>query len=150
MKLNKWMTAVAVLTLGTSLAVAAPNEGGFKAKHRRDHRGMHAQKFAEKLNLTEAQKDQIKQIRQNNREQNKAFFETARATRQELRAAKKANDTAKVESLKATLKAQREQFQQIRQTERTQILAILTPEQKAQFEAMKAERGERHGKHRGR
>lgn len=146
MNTRKWMTAVAVFTLGTSLALAAPNEDGSKARHRRHHRSMHAQKFAEKLNLTEAQKEQIKQIRQNNREQNKAFFEQARQTRQELRAARQANDTARAESLKATLKAQREQFKLIRDAERAQILTVLTPEQKAQLEAMKAERGERHGK----
>ena len=145
MKANKWMTAVAVVALSTSLAVAAP-EGGKGHGGRKHGKQEFGEKLAAKLNLTQAQKDQIQQIRKSNLEQNKAFFEQARATRQALRAAKDAGDTAKVEALKGTLEAQRTQFQQIRDAERTQILALLTPEQKAQFEAMKAERAQ-HRKH---
>ena len=143
MKANKWMTAVAVVALSTSLAVAAPQGG---KGHGRHGKGEFSEKLAAKLNLTQAQKDQIKQIRKNNFEQNKAFFEQARQTRQEIRAAREAGDTAKAEALAGTMEAQRAQFKQIRDAERTQFLAVLTPEQKAQFEAMKAER-QNHRKH---
>ena len=144
MKANKWMTAVAVVALSTSLAVAGQNGEKGGRGHGKHGKGEYSEKFAAKLNLTQAQKDQIQQIRKSNFEQNKAFFEQARATRQQLRAAKEAGDTAKTDALKGTMEAQRAQFQQIREAERNQILALLTPEQKAQFEAMKAERQNRH------
>src|SRR5687768_1857644 len=68
--------------------------------------------------------------------------------------ARKANDTAKLESLKAKAAADRATMKQLHQAERQRIAAILTPEQKAKFEAMKAEghgkRGMgRHGAMRG-
>lgn len=140
---HKWITAVAVLALGTSLAIAGPGEG------KRGHKGngRHEAMFAEKLNLTEAQKAQIKQIRQNNHEQNKAFYESARANRQEFRAAKQANDTAKLDALKGQMESQRAQMKQLRESEMAQINAILTAEQKAQFAAMKADREARKGRH---
>jgi len=134
--MKKTLIAVAALTLGATLAFAGPGEG-----HRGGHGRHHgfAGKLAEKLNLTDAQKQQIKDIRKASFEQNKAFFETARQTRQDLRAAREANDTARLETLKANMKSQREQMKQIRDAEKQQILSILTAEQRAQFEAMKAE-----------
>ena len=135
MNKHKWITAVAVLTLGTSLAIAGPGEGHGKGKRG----GHHESKFAEKLNLTEAQKAQVKQIRENNREQNRAFYESVRETREQMRAAKQDNDTALLEALRGQAESQREQLKQLRQTEMSQINAILTPEQKAQFAAWKAQ-----------
>ena len=139
---SKWIAAVAVLTFGTSLAIAAPHGGG----HRGGKRGMRGEfgaRFAEKLNLTDAQKEQIKSIRKESREQNRAFFESFHQTRQELRAAKQANDTARLETLKGTLQSQHEQMKQIRAAEQQKFLAVLTPEQRAQWEQFKAERAEK-------
>ena len=140
---NKIVTAVAVLTLGASLAVAAPHEGGkFGGRHGRH--GMMGEKLAEKLNLTDAQKEQWKSIRKTSREQNAAFFQQAHQTMEQFRAAKKANDTAAMESLKPAMQSQRAQMKQIRDAERQQLLNILTAEQRAQFDALKAQRGERN------
>jgi len=145
MNKNKWMTMAAVLALSTSLAIAAPHggKGGkFGGKH---GRGEFGEKFAEKLNLTDAQKEQIRTIRTNNREQNKAFFEQSRATFEQFREAKKANDTAKLEQLKPALETQRAQMKQFREAERQQILALLTPEQRTKFDALQQEREARRG-----
>lgn len=79
------------------------------------------------------------------REQNKAFFEASRATFRQFREAKKANDTARVEAMKPTLEANREQMKQLREQERQQVLSVLTPEQRTQWEALKAEREQRRG-----
>ena len=141
---NKWIAAVAVFTLGTSLALAAPHGG--KGRGERGGRGELGAKFAEKLNLTDAQKEQIRTIHQQTREQNRAFFESFRETREQLREARRANDTAKADALKATLESQHAQMKQIRDAERQRILSILTPEQRTQFEQMKAEKGSRRGK----
>jgi protein CpxP len=142
MKSKKFFTMAAVLALSTTVAFAAPHEGK-GGRHGRGGRG-EARVF-QQLNLTDAQKAQIKTIREGFREQNKAFFESSRTTFQAFREAKKANDTAKLESLKPQLEANRTQMQQLRQQERTQILAVLTPEQRAQYEALKAEREARRG-----
>lgn len=137
--MNKVMTMAAVLALSTSLAIAAPHggRGGRAGKH---GRGEFGARFAEKVGLTDAQKEQIKNIRQNNREANKAFFEQSRETFKQFREAKKANDTAKLEQLKPLLEEQRAKMKQFRQTERDQILSLLTPEQRTKFDALKAER----------
>ena len=147
MKTTKWMTMAAVVTLTASLAFAAPHQGGKGGK-----RGRHGQEFgqrmAAKLNLTDTQQQQIRDLSKTFRENNKAFFESARSLRKDFREAKRANDTAKLESLKPQMEAQRTQMQQLRDAHKAQIAAVLTPEQRTQWEAMKAEREQRRGEHR--
>lgn len=147
MKTNsKWMTMAAVLGLTASLAVAAPTQGEFGEGHGRGHHGHgrgHKEfgaAFANKLNLTDAQKQQMKDIRQQFREQNKAFFESSRTTFEQFREAKKAGDQAKLDALKPAMEAQRAQMKQLRDQQKQRVLSILTPEQRTQYEAMKAER----------
>lgn len=145
---NKWMTAVAVLTLSASMAVAAPHGGG-KFGGKRGHRGGEfGAKFAEKLNLTDAQKAQINAIHEETRARNAAFFDSVKQTHRDLRAAKDAGDTAKAEALKGTMKSQREQMKQLRDAEQQRVLSVLTPAQRMQFEQLKAERKARRGERR--
>jgi len=136
-----WITAVAVLALGASLAVAAPNEGegkGWGGHHR--HRGEFAAKFAEKLNLTDAQKAQIRDLHQSFRAENKAFFQEFRQNRRDFREAKRAGDTAKADALKATLESQRAQMKSLHEGLQQRVGTVLTPEQLSQWNALKAER----------
>ena len=143
MKSTKWITMAAALTLSATMAVAAPHGGG---KHHKRGGEMMGPRVAEKLNLTDAQKQQIRDLQKSFREQNKATFENARETRKAFREAKKANDTARIEQLKPAMEAQRAEFKQLRDAHRQQFLSILTPEQRTQFEALKAEREQRRGK----
>ena len=139
--MKKWIAAIAVLTLGTTLAIAAPNgdhEGG-----RRHGRHQFGAKFAEKLGLSDAQKQQVRDIKQASRESNKPLFESHRQTMQDFRAAKQAGDTAKADALKSTLESQRAQLKQIHEADMQKVLSILTPDQRAKFDAMKAERAAR-------
>jgi len=136
------LTAVAVLAIGTSLAIAAPqnqNQGehGWGGEH---HRGGHelGAKFAEKLNLTDAQKQQVKDIKTASKQQNEAFFKSFHQTMSDYHVAKKAGDTAKADSLKATVDGQMAQMKAIKQAEREKVLSILTPDQRARYDAMKA------------
>lgn len=140
---KKWMTAAAVLALSTTVAFAAPHEGGRMGGHRHGKRGMFSARLAEKLNLSDAQKQQIKDIKKASFEANKPLFQTSRDLRKQFHEAKKANDTAKVESLKPQMESQRAQFKQIREAEMARILNVLTPDQRSQFEALKAERQQR-------
>ena len=143
MKKTQWITMAAAMTLTATMAVAAPHEGGKMRGHGgRGHRGGAAfnPRLAEKLNLSDAQKQQIRDLQKTFREQNRATFEGSRDLRQQFREAKKANDTAKLEALKPQLEAQRAQMKQARKAQHDQILAVLTAEQRAQLEALKAER----------
>jgi Spy/CpxP family protein refolding chaperone len=135
--MKKIATAVAVTLLGATLAIAAPHEGGFAGHH--GHRGMFGRALAQKLNLSDAQKAQVRDILKASRQENQAFFQQVRATRQDFRAAKQAGDTAKIEALKPTLKAQREQMKAIRAANEAKIAQVLTPEQNAQWQQLKAD-----------
>ena len=135
--MKKTIAAVAVFALGASLAVAGEGWGGHRG-HKGGEMGI-SQKMAEKLNLSEAQKAQINDIEKSFREQNKAFFESAKATREQFRAAKEANDTAKIEALRPTMESQRAQMKQLRDAQRAKINTILTPDQRAQLDAWKAQ-----------
>ena len=78
------------------------------------------------LNLTEAQKQQLQQIHESYRENNKALYEQMRAVRE-------SSDAAKREQLFS-------QFKETRQKMRAEMLNVLTAEQKTQLEQLKAER----------
>ncbi len=134
--MKKIITAVAVLALGATLAIAAPNGNEGYGHGKGGHEW--GAKFAEKLNLTDAQKQQVQDIRKNFREQNKVFFDSFRANMKAFRAAKEAGDTAKADSLKATIDSQKPKMKSLRDAERQQIRGILTAEQQVQFDAMKA------------
>ncbi|HYC89516.1 MAG TPA: Spy/CpxP family protein refolding chaperone [Thermoanaerobaculia bacterium] len=148
MKKMKVITIAAALTLSATMAFAGPHGGdkGFGGGKGRGHRGgFMSQRLAEKLNLTDAQKSQIQAIQKGFRENNAQAFENAKVLRQQVREARQANDTARLESLKPAMEAQRTQFQQLREAQKQQILAVLTAEQRAQLEALKAERKQRRG-----
>jgi periplasmic protein CpxP/Spy len=141
---KKWFTAAAVVALSSTLAFAAPHEGG---KRGRGGRGGHefGEKFAQKLNLSEAQKQQIKDAQASFRNENKAFFDTVKDTRRQIRAAKEAGDAARAEQLQATAKSQHARMKELRTAQHQRILALLTPEQRTQWEALKAERQAKRG-----
>jgi Spy/CpxP family protein refolding chaperone len=149
-KATKWTTAIAASALTAALAVAgvtAAADG--RGEHRNgEGRQERQQKLAETLNLTDAQKQQWDAIRKASREQNADFFAKSKETMDAFRAARDANDQAKMDALKPAVQAQRAQMKQIRDAEHQRILTVLTPDQRTQFEQLKAERETRHG-HRG-
>ena len=138
--MKKTIIAIAVLALSGTLAFAATEgEQGFGGHGHHHRHGMFGKKLAEKLGLSDAQKAQIKDIKKSTHEANAAFFEQARATRKEFWTAKKAGDQAKMDSLKPTLDSQRAEMKDIRKAEMAKVLSVLTPDQQAKLEALKAE-----------
>jgi Spy/CpxP family protein refolding chaperone len=138
--MKKTLAAFAIVALSATLAVAGPGEGrGFHGgKH---HRGAgFSGKLAEKLNLTDAQKQQIAALENRFKAEQKTFFDANKATFEQFREARKADDTAKIEALKPQMEALREQMKATREAQHNQILSVLTAEQKAQLEALKAQR----------
>jgi len=119
-------------------------EGGF-GKHRgRDGRGMRAGIFR-RLNLTDAQKAQMKQIRQSHRERTQPLRAELRAKMQGLREANQGgafNEALATQKLTETAglraKLMGERFKM-----RQEMMAVLTPEQWNQWRQMTSERRER-------
>jgi Spy/CpxP family protein refolding chaperone len=142
--MKKAVTTAMVLALGTSLAFAGPGEG--KRGKRHGMRGeAHIAKLAEKLNLTDAQIEQLKAQRENFRTSNQHRFEAFRDTKRQLREARAANETARAEQLANALALQKGEMAQLREAQHQAMLSILTAEQRAQLEALKAEREARRG-----
>ncbi|HUP64006.1 MAG TPA: Spy/CpxP family protein refolding chaperone [Thermoanaerobaculia bacterium] len=143
--MKRTMIAVAALGLTASLAFAGPGEGHGKRHGRHGKAGL-SHHVAEKLNLTETQKQQVDQLHKGVEASVAPLFESMKATKMQLREAREANDTAREQSLRATMKAQKEQIRQIHETQHQQFLSVLTAEQRAQLEAMKSEQRSRRGK----
>jgi len=147
-KATKWIAAIGATGLTAALAVAgvtaASNGHG---EHRNgEARQEMQQKLAEKLNLTDAQKQQWDAIRKASREQNADAFAKSKETMEAFRAARDANDQAKMDALKPAMQEQRAQMKQIRDAENAKLMTILNDQQKAQFQAIQAERAQHeHG-----
>jgi Spy/CpxP family protein refolding chaperone len=131
--MKKFITAVVVVAAMTTPVAFAQNE-------HYGHRHHSMAKFAEKLGLTDAQKQQIKEIRQADRQANKALFEQFRAKRQELRTLRQNNDP-NAESVKAELKSLHQQLRAAHKATRDKIYdTVLTAEQRAQIDTWRAKR----------
>jgi protein CpxP len=145
---HKIITAVAAFALSGSLVFAAGQSDGNANGHERHGHGRFGHhrmaRLAKKLNLTDAQKSQLKADHQAFRDANKDFFAQVKATRQEAHAAREANDTAKLDALKPTIESQRAHMKELRDQERTQFLSVLTPDQKAELDQLKAQRKAKH------
>ena len=137
--------AIALVTVGTIFVFAQQSEGG-KGKFKRgfSHRNGF-ERLAKKLNLTDAQKEQAKQIMKSSKEKVKPLKESMKSIHQQLDAATADGqfDEARVQAL-ATQQATN-MAQMIVEKERTksQFFAILTPEQQAQAKQLKEQMKEK-------
>jgi Spy/CpxP family protein refolding chaperone len=100
------------------------------------HRGGGGLRGLRDLNLTDAQKEQIRTIMEANRP-NQNSFEEMKALRDATR------DGTLTDAQKDQLKSLREARRAQSENVRAQVLAILTPEQRQQLEAKKAEMQQR-------
>lgn len=142
MNTKKWLMGAAVLAVSASLAIAGTHQGKEGWGGHRGH-GLMSEQLAQKLNLTDSQKQQVRDLNATFRKDNAAFFQSFRQTMKDVRAAKEANDTAKLDALKPTVDSQKAQMKQLRQAQEPKILSILTPDQQAQYQALKAQRQQR-------
>jgi periplasmic protein CpxP/Spy len=131
--MKKFVIALMV-TATAAITFAQSDPGQFHPRMRR------ARQFASKLNLTDAQKQQMKDIRTADREQNKQLYADFRAKLQQLHTLKRANDPA-AGDVKAQLDAMRPQMQAVRKANREAMRNVLTPEQRAQVKEARQSRG---------
>ena len=137
----------AVLALGLAGVGLAADEGAGRGEgfgHRGMHGGRHGGDFRA-LNLTDDQKAQLKQIHEQQRETMRPLMEQHKALRdqieQSLGAAKP--DATRIGQLEIQLFNLRSQFKAQREKSHEAFLNVLTPEQKAQWEKLRAERKQR-------
>lgn len=137
--------AIALVAIGT-IFIFAQNGGEGKGKFKRGfgHRGGF-ERLAKKLNLTDEQKEQVKQIRETSKAKIQPLKENMKSIHQQMNAATADGqfDEAQVQAL-ATQQANI-MAQMIVEKERTksQFFAILTPEQQAQAKQLKEQMKER-------
>ena len=162
--MNKSLIAVGLL-VATSLAVPAlACPGGGACDGPRGGQGMQngMQRMGQDLNLTDTQKQEIKQIREDARSTMKAMRESMMANRDAMQKLDPADKgyTAKVDKLAAEKGAIVEGMMKEHARVRSEISAILTPEQrakqaqlhkerKAKRDAKRKERGGNRGEGRG-
>jgi len=130
--------------------VAVP-EGGFPGRHRGMGPGKRIDRIAEKLNLTEAQKEQVKAILASEREKAEPLRQQLAENRKNLRKAIEAQpfDEATVRTLAAKQNETRVELVVSRARARSQIYALLSPEQRESASRL-GPMGEGRHKHRSR
>jgi Spy/CpxP family protein refolding chaperone len=148
------MSTVRTLALGALMlvGVAGVSAAQSTATPRRPEAGSYRRGpggrdgFGRDLNLTDAQKTQIKAIRQKYQPQNEALRTQAKPYMEAAKAARQKGDTA-------AFRSNMEKAHQLmknasyRTQEQAEIRAVLTPEQQAKFDARAKERAE--GGHKG-
>jgi protein CpxP len=151
--------SLSAIVLFGSIALAQvvkTEKGGAKDRGAWRGRGMHGRHgemdgmFLQKLNLTDDQKAKLKQMRESFATDNKPLLEQLRAKRQELR---QVNEGGTFDEALATQKLTEmagleAKLMGARFSLHQQILSVLTPEQKSQFDQMKAQFKARHDERR--
>ncbi len=140
--MKKLLIALAVAATSAIAFAQAPADG---APHRHGHRGAF-QQLGAKLNLTDAQKQQMKDIRSAGRESNKQLYTDFRTKSREFRALRQANDPGAA-ALKAEIESMKPQIEAARKASHQAMLAVLTADQRAQLKEAWQSRGfgGRHG-----
>ncbi|MGK2855959.1 MAG: Spy/CpxP family protein refolding chaperone [Thermoanaerobaculia bacterium] len=136
--IGRTMTAIAAVALAGTVALAGgPGRGG----HHGNQGGQDRMKrMAEQLQLSDAQIDAMKQMRQADRQRNKAHRDEAQAIAKQWVALKDKGDTKGAEKLHQQLTTMREEMRIRRLAESGKFKEVLTPEQQEKLEQLKAER----------
>jgi Spy/CpxP family protein refolding chaperone len=129
--------AVAALAAGMSFAQqATPAPQPAPAKPMTGVRAHVRNRMMQKLNLTDAQKQQAKAIFQQARQTAQPIRQQLRQNRQSMAAAVKANATAQIQSLAATQGTLRGQAMAIRAQALAKFYTTLTPDQRAKADQL--------------
>jgi Spy/CpxP family protein refolding chaperone len=132
-KFAAW-TAIAVLGASTSLFAAETSPAG---SHRH---GRHGAFLSAYLNLTPAQQAQQKSIFEGARKSAQPLRQQLRQTRQSLRAAVQANDTAQIQQLAQTEGSELGQLMAIRSAAAAKVHQLLMPEQQQKLNELQQAR----------
>jgi Spy/CpxP family protein refolding chaperone len=151
MTLNKRsfiLAASLVLASGAAFSQAPATDAPAEQHERhgkRAHKGG-AGRLAAALNLTDAQKEQAKAIREKHRAGQSDVRTQMRDLHTRAQAAKQANNTAELERIKQERQTLFAKAKESWDAERAELRTILTPEQQAKFDEMAQRRGRHMGK----
>src|ERR1700722_14850243 len=134
-KMGAWM-AVAALGTASLFAQTPPTPR---------HNHQHGQ-LAAALNLTDAQKSQMKSIFQEARQSAQPVRQQLKQIRQSLQAAVKAGDSNQIQQLASTEGTEMGQLAAIHASARAKVFKMLTPEQQQKLSTLQASM---HGRHHG-
>ena len=145
MKKN-WIKIAAAGALAAGLALAQTTPANSQAKtqppaqtHSRfARRGMMRHRMMQQLNLTEAQQQQAKAIFQQARQSAQPEVQQLKENRAAMRAAVKADDSAKIQQLSATAGKLRGEIMASHATAMAKFYQTLTPAQRAKADQMAA------------
>ena len=141
--MNRIRTAAATVAMLVGAATVATAQApapqhGQHGKAKQGARGMMGD-----LNLTDAQKQQIKAIHEKYRVQFRQLQESTRPDVEAARAARQAGDTAAARAAMARARGQGTAVAALRQQEQAEVRAVLTAEQRVKFDARHAQMRER-------
>ncbi|HEV7388977.1 MAG TPA: Spy/CpxP family protein refolding chaperone [Gemmatimonadaceae bacterium] len=140
------MMLVGVAGLSAAQSTTAPKaktDSGYRHRGGGERRGG---EFGRDLNLTDAQKTQIKAIRQKYQPQNEALRAQAKPFMEAARAARQKGDTVAFRTNMDKARQVMEGGQSTRTQETAEIRNILTAEQRVKFDAKQKEFAERRAK----
>lgn len=135
-------TTFGVVMLGLTLAAGGAALAGPEAGKGAGRSARHAQRLAEELGLTEEQQASWKALQEQHRAEMQPLWSQGRELREKLRAAIEAEnpDPQTVGAATLAFEQHRKEMEAARQAFREKLSALLTPEQKAKFDALKASR----------
>lgn len=134
-----------MIVAGLIMASAA---GSVALAHGGSHRGgAKMNRALQQLDLSDAQKQQIRTLMENERDANQGLREQTRAKAREYRELREANDP-RADSVKVELDALRDQFKARHEAVRAEINKLLTADQRQKLEEWKANHPKRDKRNR--
>src|SRR5688500_2882789 len=154
MKISRFAKGIAlvgfVTVAMTASAVAGHGKGAGKGmgggRGKGDGKGgAMIEKIVKRLDLTDDQKARIKTIREQFKTTNAPLIAEVKDLHEQAQAARKAGDKERAQQIRAQAQPKMEQLKTAREQMMQQVLAVLTPEQRAELEKMRDERKEKRG-----
>ena len=155
MKKSFILAAIATMILSQSLSYAATTpepEKNVEPAKTCTKKPPERPNFDDRLNLTQEQRQKAHELRMQGHEKIKPVFEKIKVKKEEIKKIKMSNMSEakkekKIEPLKNDLRKLKAEVRKIHEENMKQFEAILTPEQKAEFEKIKQEGREKFKKH---
>lgn len=137
--------ALAIALVGVSIAGAAQQQDGDGTPGKRGGHGMHGGglgRFPSELNLTDAQREQIKQITARYQQSNATLRERLRAARGTDADAPDTFNESQVRQAAEARAAAQVELEVAHARMRSEMFAVLTPEQRTQYATLRQQRGQ--------
>jgi Spy/CpxP family protein refolding chaperone len=141
---------VGVAGVSAAQSTTTPPSRGQRSGEMQGRRGGGGREFGRDLNLTDAQKAQIKAIHAKYQPQNEALRNQAKPFMEAAKAARQKGDTVAFRSNMEKARQVMQGGQSFRTQQNAEIRAILTPDQQVKFDARQKKMAERgKGDHKG-